>query len=100
MFANPFNPETRPRHHLESGRISGPARKYGAKSGFNQPCRVEAVEPAQAGVWMWQGGGQRPQVGFGGQGLGGTSELGGSDWGAGRGGGVRAKGWVCRCTAC
>src|SRR5258708_18085773 len=53
-IANPFNPETRPRHPLETLRIRQAGRKCGAKSGFNQPCGVKAVQPAQAGVLMRQ----------------------------------------------
>jgi len=31
-LANPFNPETPPRHHLETARISGAMSKSGAKN--------------------------------------------------------------------
>src|SRR5579863_1090785 len=38
FFPNPFNPETSPRHHLETVRISPVRAKSGVKSGFSR-CR-------------------------------------------------------------
>src|ERR1700704_4699325 len=85
-LANPFNPETRPRHHLEQLRISRWSRKCGAKSGFNQPCGVKAVKPAQAGVLMRQGAGQRTQIAFRGQDFAEARDLVGLDRRAAHGG--------------
>ena len=51
-----------------NSRESTPARgKYGAKSGFNQPCGVKAVETRQPGVLMRQVTGQGTQIALGGE---------------------------------
>ena len=62
QVANPFNPETQPRHHLETPRISGGSSKWSAKSGFDQPRGVKAIEAAQPWVLMRQVAGQGAQV--------------------------------------
>jgi hypothetical protein len=62
LVANPFNPETRPRHHLETARITRSLRNSGVKSGFNQPRRVKPVQPGKPRVGVRQMAGQRPQV--------------------------------------
>src|SRR4029077_18986518 len=57
-----ISPETRPRHPLATARINAPTRKSGAKSGFNQPRGVKAVQPAQPGVVVRQMAGQHAQI--------------------------------------
>ena len=64
-MANPFNPETRPRHHLESVRISRESRNSGAESRFNQPRGVKTIQPAEPRVVMGQMAGQGAQIAIG-----------------------------------
>ena len=78
-MANPFNPETRPRHHLESARITRRPRKSGVKSGFNQPRGVKPVQPAKPRVVVGQMAGQGAQIAIRGDDLGKARDLAGVD---------------------